>query len=271
MLSALRQLDRILRGEATRLPSLSSGRVEIPVGGLLLVLLLLGVFYGLCMGCFAVVNDRAGGVLQMLSSMLKVPALFFLTLLVTFPSLYVFNALVGSRLTIASLLRLLVAAMAVMLALLASFGTIVAFFSFTTDSHPFMVLLNVLVFAVCGFLGLSFLLQTLHRLTVVQERLESFPPPPLPAPMGPDSGEPPPTGPDQGEQLRGALEPMGRPPGQNVKTVFRLWIVLFGLVGAQMSWILRPFVGGGEEFALFRARGGNFFQAVFGLFQKLFE
>ena len=114
--------------------------------------------------------------MQLIASTIKVPALFILTLLVTFPSLYVFNALVGSRLSFISLLRLLVAAMAVMLALLASFGTIVAFFSFTTESYPFMILLNVIVFAASGFLGLSFLLQTLHRLTLVQEMT----PPPLP-------------------------------------------------------------------------------------------
>ena len=41
------------------------------------------------------------------------PALFFLTLVVTFPSLYVFNALVGSRLNLLALFRLLVAALAV--------------------------------------------------------------------------------------------------------------------------------------------------------------
>ena len=34
--------------------------------------------------------------MQLVASMLKVPTLFFLTLLVTLPSLYVFNALVGS-------------------------------------------------------------------------------------------------------------------------------------------------------------------------------
>ena len=45
--------------------------------------------------------------------MLKVPALFLLTLIVTMPSLYVFNALVGSRLTFLSVLRLLVASLAV--------------------------------------------------------------------------------------------------------------------------------------------------------------
>ena len=98
----------------------------------------------------------------------KVPMLFFLTLIVTFPSLYVFNALVGSRLSFRTVLRLLVAALGVMLAVLASFGTIVVFFSLCTTSYPFMVLLNVAMFAVAGLLGMGFLLQTLHRLSLAQ-------------------------------------------------------------------------------------------------------
>jgi len=102
----------------------------------------------------------------------------------------VFNALVGSRLPADKLIKLIVAAMAVNLALLASFGTIVAFFSFTTESYPFMVLLKVAVFAVSGLLGLSFLLQTLRQLTIV-EYLQRTPPPLLqPAPTPPEVGDP---------------------------------------------------------------------------------
>src|SRR5437764_2499340 len=178
MLSWFKHLDRILRGEATQLPQLRTGTIDVPATGLTIVVVLLGMFYGLCMGSFAVVSGRAGRWEQMLASAIKVPALFVLTLIVTFPSLYVFNALVGSRLNFKALLRLLVAAMSVMLALLASFGTIVAFFSFTTESYHFMVLMNVAMFAVAGFLGLNFLLQTLHRLTIVEEA--AFIPPPLP-------------------------------------------------------------------------------------------
>ena len=37
-------------------------------------------------------------------------------------------------------------------------GPIVAFFSFSTTSYPFMLLLNVLVFTVSGLLGMAFLL-----------------------------------------------------------------------------------------------------------------
>ena len=207
---------------------------------------------------------------QMLASTVKLPALFLLTLLVTFPSLYVFNALVGSRLTPISLGRLLTAAVGVMLAVLASFGTIVAFFSFTTTSYPFMVLLNVIACSVGGALGLKFLLQTLHRLTMAM-----IPPAPLPQPSAP----PPLPSTDALPEAKlvsrpakpGALDmPEGHVLGSNVKLIFRIWIIVFALVGAQMSWVLRPFIGNpAQPFSLFRPKGSNFFEAVFGVIRNL--
>ena len=136
------------------------------------MIVLLGMIYGLCMGSFSLMKevpdalkDPNGRYLQWFATVIKVPALFYLTLIVTFPSLYVFNALVGSRLTLVSVLRLLVASLAVNLAVLASLGPIVLFFSLTTKSYAFIQLLNVAAFTVAGVLGLAFLLQTLHRLT----------------------------------------------------------------------------------------------------------
>ena len=291
----IRSLDRILKGEATRPEALRTGSIDLPLGGLSFVLLVLGMFYGLCMGVFAVITrwgtDKAiMGWQQAAASAVKVPLLFLLTLLVTLPSLYVFNALVGSRLTLGAVLRLLVAALAVMLALQASFGTIIVFFSVSTTSYAFMVLLNVVLFAVSGFLGLGFLLQTLHRLSQVQPITETEGPavpvaaesPPA-APVSPDGVIPPPVpgplpvpdplpvpGPPP---VPGALDRVrGLRSDQSVKTVFRIWVLVFGLVGAQMGWVLRPFVGHpGADFSFFRDRKDNFFSAVVAKVGELFE
>jgi len=166
-------LDRILRGEATRLAALRQQSIDLPVIGLSFVLFGLAVSYGVCMGVYSGFHPDGPSYMQWLACTIKVPALFFLTLCVTFPSLYVFNALIGSRLYIASMLQLLVAALAVNLAVLASLGPIVAFFSFCTTSSPFMTLLNVLVFALSGILGMVFLLQTLQRLNVMRQIAET--------------------------------------------------------------------------------------------------
>jgi hypothetical protein len=261
MKNALRALDRILRGDATRFADLQAGTFDIPARSLTLLIIVMGMIYGACMGLSAVIarwnGVRVEGFEQMGASVVKVPMLFLLTLLVTFPSLYVFNALIGSRLSLGAMLRLLIAAMSVMLALLSSFGPIVAFFAASTTSYPFMKLLNVIVFAIAGFLGLAFLLQTLHRLTLAQNQL---PPPPPPPSQPTTPGELPPALPTHA----GALDPISdRPPAANVQLIFRIWIIVFGLVGAQMSWVLRPFIGNPEQpFTFFRGRGSNFFEGV---------
>lgn len=262
MLKWLKDLDRILRGEATNLSALREGRIEVPVVGLSFVILVLGLITGSCVGSFAVFRPKGPFFMQLLASTVKVPALFLLTLLVTFPSLYVFNALVGSRLTVLSLLRLLVAALGVTLAMLAAFGPIVAFFSVSTTSYPFMTLLNVLVFAFGGVLGLKFLLQTLHRLNLVSQEQPVFLPDSSAA--GSTAGRPTPAG---------ALDKVeGFTLGRQVRVVFRCWVVVFALVGAQMSWVLRPFIGDpNRKFEWFRARESNFFQSVWYTFLSLFS
>jgi len=265
-------LDQLLRGEATRPDSLREGYINIPIGGLSVVVVVLAMIYGLCMGSYSLfkvidpaVLSKAPRYMQLIASTVKVPALYILTLAVTFPSLYVFNALVGSRLTMLSVLRLLVASLAVNLAVLASLGPIVAFFSVSTESYSFMVL---------------FLLQTLNRLTIrtqeeiavaeavgatpsgeEAEQVESEQPIDEPQPEAPLSPEIEPSALDatEGHVLR-----------RHVKLVFRCWVVVFALVGAQMGWVLRPFVGSPHEpFAWFRSRDSNFFEAVIRTLQNL--
>ena len=223
----IRSLDAVLRGEATRPEALQRGTLDIPVGGMTILILILGATYGVCMACFAVFNRSDPQYLQMVSSAVKVPALFLLTLAITLPSLYVFNALIGSRLRANAILNLLLASLGVALAVLASLGPIVAFFSFTTSSYAFMKLLNVAVFAFSGAAGLRFTMLTLFRMTRA-EGVETYP-----------------------------------VSDRSVRMVFATWVVVFGLVGAQMSWVLRPFLGDPERpFEWFRARESNFFEAV---------
>ncbi len=259
------ELDSLLRGDLTRVSSLRRGGLEVNSRRLSLIIIVLAMIYGVCMGTFAVFRSQGANPVQVLASMLKVPLLFYLTLLVTFPSLYVFNALVGSRLTLVTVARLLVASLGVMVAVLSSLGPIVAFFSVSTSSYPFMLLFNVVVFTVAGTLGMAFLLQTLHRLSVVDSQ------PLLPATRSAQA-EP------ESESLvfdepSSALDPLeNRVLSQHVKTVFRLWVIVFALVGAQMGWVLRPFVGSpNSPFTWLRPRDSNFFQAVFRTFQSLFS
>jgi hypothetical protein len=274
-LASFQELDRLLRGELTGVSSLRAGGIEISARRLSACIIILAMIYGACMGTFALFRMKGPSALQVLASMIKVPLLFYLTLLVTLPSLYVFNALVGSRLTLSTVIRLLAASLGVIVTVLASLGPIVAFFSVSTTSYPFMLLFNVVIFAVSGVLGLTFLLQTLHRLSVADARRPTAQVPEtweLPESTAPGEPASLPEIPGREEPI-GPLDPLeNRVVSGHVKTVFRLWVIVFGLVGAQMGWVLRPFIGNPNmPFTWFRGRESNFFLAILQTLASLFS
>ena len=252
MLGLLRHVDSLLRGRFTRRDDLLAGRITLPTHSLTTAGVLLGCAYGLFMGLYAVLRSEHPSVEQLLATIVKVPLLFLATLCVTFPSLYVFSALANTRLTAAQTLRLLLAAITVNLALLASFGPVTAFFTLSTDSYPFLVVLNVLFFAIAGFAGLMFLRRVLDTVFTPASAPDD-------ANDTDDAPRPPPL------PRRAADAAVGR-------RVFTIWTVTYGLVGAQMGWILRPFIGTPtQEFTFFRPRDAHFFAGLRDALRALFS
>jgi hypothetical protein len=65
--------------------------------------------------------------------------------------------------------------------------------------------------------------------------------------------------------------PPGQSLGRHTRLVFNCWVILFAVVGAQMGWVLRPFVGNPSlPFEWFRERQSNFFEAVLNTLSALF-
>ncbi|MBI5668735.1 MAG: actin-binding WH2 domain-containing protein [Chloroflexi bacterium] len=160
---------------------------------------------------------------QVFSSALKLPVLFLITLVICTPSLYFFNLLFGSKQTILQNVALILTAVTTTSVLLLSFAPITLFFLTTTSEYQFFKLLNVAIFAISGAMGVVFLRQG-YRASV-------------------DADNP------EGTSAR--------------RTLFILWIVLYGFVGSQMAWTLRPFMGApSEPFQIVRQTGGNFYTNV---------
>ncbi len=284
-------VDRILRGESIPLDADENHDFQFPVVGVSVVVIAMAVIYGFCMGVFSLIHgaetsEYSRALMQTFASMTKVPLLYSLTLIVTFPSLYVFNALIGSRLKVAPVFKLLLASLAVNLAVLVSLGPILAFFSASTPNYSFIVLLNVLIFTTAGVLGLMFLVQALNRLANAtaqpddeneQTRL------PLSSRMEmkktkQTSTKTPYTISDEPDPIEATLIPSAiqssprQPLNRHVKKVFACWVLVFGLVGAQMGWVLRPFIGSpNQPFQFFRPRESNFFEAVVNAFWQMFS
>lgn len=279
MLRYVEDLDRILRGKAILPGALQKNDLKIPLGGSLLTILLMAVLYGICMGFFAGFREDGSCFMQWLAGAVKVPALFFLTLAVTFPSLYVFTALVDSRLRFVPLMQLIVVSLVVNVTVLASLGPIVAFFSVSTTSYAFMLFFNMLVFAIAGVWGFVFMLQMLSRLgtaknesmTPAEQSDESLNNDPSQAGQKHENTEPPVLVEthvvEEGFGLRKAKDRGGE---SNVNGILVFWMMVFGLVFAQMAWVLRPILGDpSKPFQWFCEREPNSFQAVLDFLSAL--
>jgi hypothetical protein len=58
---------------------------------------------------------------------------------------------------------------------------------------------------------------------------------------------------------------------QGSMTLLYVWIMLFGFVGTQLAWTLRPFFGSpGEKFEFFRSIDGNFYVDIVRTLSHLF-
>jgi len=217
-------LDNILRRREAFFTEIFEGvNLHARIRQFLFAIVTLAAIYGITMGAtaFSVGLDRGG--LQMLSSAVKVPILYLLTLLVCYPVLFIILVLMGSKLSFVQTLALILLALTFNSVLLASFAPIVAFFSITGSSYEFIKLLHVVVMTFSGFWGMATLYQGLREMC---EKSNLYP--------------------------KRAVE------------IMRVWILVFGFVGTQMAWSLRPFIGNPhEKFAIFReGREGNFYSAV---------
>jgi hypothetical protein len=161
---------------------------------------------------------------QAISSAIKLPALYLITLMVCLPALHIFNSLFGSRRSITQHFTYILSAASVIALLLAGFAPIVLFFITTMNpnkDYAFYLLMDVAVFMTTGIFGVSFLYR--------------------------------------------AMRPAADEADENTKVrdqILRLWLVLYGFVGSQLGWTLRPFFGASETFILFRPREGNFIIGV---------
>jgi hypothetical protein len=268
-LAPLKALDELLRGARTPAPPpahadaadaltiIDDSREKLPVRWFLPAAIILGGIHGVFVGMYALGSLSSGGFKHLLACTVKLPMLFPLTLLVTFPSLYVFAALGGFKLGFASTFRLLVGAIAVSLTVGASLGPILGFFTLSTTSYPFIVLLNVMLLGIAGVVGAAFLLRALRAVAGPGTQL-----PPLPRFEPPSDPTLHPEFPfQQSEPIRSSLADL----------IFSAWVIIYAGVGLQMAWILRPFIGApGSDFTFFRPRASNVFESILQCFERLF-
>src|SRR3954454_24535993 len=205
------------------------------------------------LACYGLVMGSSHSLWQSLTSAFKLPILFLLTLAICLPTLYLFNLLCGGRLSARQALGLVVSAVTVTAALTLAFAPITLFFMVTAQSYPFFILLNTAILLLTGAVGLSFLISGMHSMNA-QARAEQTEPTEQPETV---------------EQLLTTPAPQPQPVSMNLLLI---WVLLYGFVGTQLAWTLRPFHGDPSmPFILFRPVESNFYIGVVQTIARLFQ
>ncbi len=199
-------------------------KLERKIGALLVSSCIFFAIYGAIIG-------SSSSWLQMLSSAIKLPALYLVTLIICLPTLYFFDILFGSKLNFRQYAAMLMTTVGIISVLMFSFAPVVLFFLISIQGYNFFLLLNVAVMGLTGIIGIRLFYRGMKQIA------------------GPDAA---------GDKLRNRL--------------LQGWLVLYGLVGSQLGWTLRPFFGApGEPFQIFRPEiDGNFYAQVFTSLSSLF-
>ncbi|WFE26931.1 hypothetical protein O7623_27300 [Solwaraspora sp. WMMD791] len=250
----------------------------------------------LSLALYGAVLGASYGWQQILSSLVKLPLLFLVTLAICLPTLYLFNLVFGARLSMLQAVALILVSITVTAALTLAFAPVSLFFLVTAQSYEFYKLLNVAILLLCAVVGLRFLVSGMQALNDHQQRLApaaapaparaAAPPAAVPAQAVPQAvavpaGSTPATAPtqvvaapavpavngmpDRPPLYVGPPAHYGRPPGPAGQrpasmSLLYIWILLFGFVGTQLAWTLRPFFGDpGQPFGVFRELGGTFY------------
>ena len=123
------------------------------------------IFAPLFLALFGAVIGSDHSVWQVLSSAVKLPVLFLLTLVICVPTLYFFTTIFESSLTLTQIFALLLASVTMTAIVLLGFTPVVLFFLITTSQYQFFKLLTVAIFAIAGVIGVRQLSQGLWLLT----------------------------------------------------------------------------------------------------------
>jgi hypothetical protein len=231
------------------------------------------------LAAYGAVLGASNGWLQALVSTVKLPLLFLATLAICLPTLYLFNLVFGARLSVLQACALIMVAMTVTAVLTLAFAPISLFFLITAGSYEFFKLLNVAILALTALIGLRFLtsgMRALNKQVVVESMLANqvvvtadvsqrelvsatVGGAANPAAQPPTNGDARTARQNQNAAKAKAPQPAAGDRPASMLLLY-IWILLFGFVGTQLAWTLRPFFGSpGQPFELFRDIDGTFY------------
>lgn len=121
----------------------------------LLIICVFTFLYGVVMGSYH-------SFLQSIVAGLKVTFLFFSAILICFPSFYVIQQVLGSRMTLRQMVFIILSGFVLTSAIAISFAPIVILFQVTGGNYHFLQLLHVSIFLFSGIFGMRLMIDALQ-------------------------------------------------------------------------------------------------------------
>ncbi len=122
----------------------------------ILIIALFSFCYGLIMGSY-------NSWMQAISSGAKLMSLLFLTLIICFPSFYIVQLVLGSKVKIKQLAVMMLSGFLMTTTIMLAFAPIVLLFQLSGDNYNFLKFLHVGVFVFSGFFGMRAVLDALKN------------------------------------------------------------------------------------------------------------
>lgn len=122
----------------------------------ILIIALFSFCYGLMMGSY-------NSWMQAISSGAKLTSLLFLTLIICFPSFYIVQLVLGSKVKIKQLAIMMLSGFLMTTTIMLAFAPIVLLFQLSGDNYNFLKFLHVGVFVFSGFFGMRAVLDALKN------------------------------------------------------------------------------------------------------------
>ncbi len=217
-------IPRYLRNPGAFFESVSRGE---RIAGKILALALSAVTF---LASYGFVTGLSHSPQQALSTAVKMPILFVVTIFFCLPAFYFFSLVLGTRLGLAQVTAVVLAGIGVTSFLLLGLSPVTLFFVITSSNYPFFKLLAAAFVAISGCIGMYLLWRGMMA-------LDSRPG-------------------DSSARLRQPL--------------LFLWFALYAFMGSQMTWRLSPFVGDpSQPFVLIQPSRDNFYVDVLKAFIDL--
>jgi hypothetical protein len=161
-------------------------------------IVIFGLLYGAVMGSFRGLAVQSQWVLQIVYSAAKVPLLLTVTFVISLPSFFVLNTLLGLRRDFATAVRSLVAAQAGLAIVLASLAPLTLLWYASSARYGPALVFNGAMFAIASLAG-QWLVRGYYRPLVAKNPRHRW--------------------------------------------VLWGWVFVYVLVGIQLAWLFRPFIG----------------------------